>query len=177
MVVVAITGAPGSGKTTVAGAICEQVPRAAHVQVDFFRKLVRAGYASPHHWDDEVTRQYDLARRAAAATASIYCDAGFLVVLDDIVLPGQLASWRALLGARLAGLAVLTPDLGTALVRNRERPVWTVDEQVLTDLHEAMAGYGPAGGSADSAGDEVMVLDNTHLPVTAAASRILARFG
>ena len=44
MTVVCLTGAPGSGKTTVGQAIAARAVAGVHIQVDFFRKMVRAGY-------------------------------------------------------------------------------------------------------------------------------------
>ena len=46
-----LTGAPGAGKSTVAAVLAARLQRAAHVPIDFFRKMVKGGYASPHHWN------------------------------------------------------------------------------------------------------------------------------
>lgn len=164
--IVCVTGAPGAGKSTVGAAIASRASAGAHVQVDFFRKMVRAGYASPHHWNAEVERQYDLARRAAAATAATYSDAGFTVVVDDIVPLEVVPQWRALLGDRLGLLVLLHPPLDVALARNEDRAVWTVDPQVLRDLHRNL---GRAAGSADW-----VVIDSALVPAEEAADRILA---
>src|SRR5215472_10762705 len=67
--VIVLTGAPGSGKSTVAGLLAARLDRAAHVPVDFFRKMIKGSYASPRHWSDEVDRQYRIARASAAQTA------------------------------------------------------------------------------------------------------------
>ena len=45
--VIVLTGAPASGKSTVAERLASCLDRAAHIQVDFFRKIVKGGYASP----------------------------------------------------------------------------------------------------------------------------------
>jgi adenylate kinase family enzyme len=138
LVIVCVTGAPGSGKSTVGAAIAARGLAGVLVQVDFFRKMVRAGYASPHHWNAEVERQYALARRAAAATAVLYADAGFTVVIDDIVPLEVVPQWRTLLGERLRQLVLLNPPLEVALQRNDRRSVWTVDPQVVRDLHVSL---------------------------------------
>ena len=67
--IILLTGTSGSGKTTIAETLCTTFSRSAHVPVDYFRKLIKAGYASPHFWNDEVERQYRLARKNAALTA------------------------------------------------------------------------------------------------------------
>ena len=43
MKAVLITGAPGSGKSTVSEALAVRLERGAHVPVDFFRKMVKGG--------------------------------------------------------------------------------------------------------------------------------------
>src|SRR5215467_15703409 len=78
--VIVLTGAPGSGKSTVAGLLAARLDRAAHVPVDFFRKMIKGGYASPHHWSDEVDRQYRIARASAAQTAHNLAAGGFIQI-------------------------------------------------------------------------------------------------
>lgn len=140
MRIVLLTGAPGAGKTTVAAEICANVDRGVHVQVDMFRKMVRAGYASPHSWNDEVARQYSLARQAAAASVQVYAQAGFTVVVDDIVGGEGLREWQGLLADHEVLPVLLRPPLHVAMWRNVARSVWTVDPQLLTDVHTMLAG-------------------------------------
>src|SRR5262252_2398114 len=103
--VIILTGAPASGKSTVAERLASCLDRAAHIQVDFFRKMVKGGYASPHHWNDEVDRQYRIARTSAAQTARNLAVAGFLPILDDIVPPAWVDEWQ-----REAGLIKTSPE-------------------------------------------------------------------
>jgi chloramphenicol 3-O-phosphotransferase len=137
--IVLITGAPGAGKTTVAAEVCASLDRGVHVQVDTFRKMVRGGYASPHRWNDEVARQYRLARVAAASAVGLYADAGFQVVVDDIVGQEALDEWQDLLTGHDVVPVLLAPPLQVAMWRNLARSVWTVDPGVLADLHAMLA--------------------------------------
>jgi len=82
--IILLTGIPGAGKSTIAEALSTTFAQSAHVPVDFFRKLIQAGYASPHQWNDEVERQYCLARKNAAQTAKNIADEGFTVIVDDM---------------------------------------------------------------------------------------------
>lgn len=166
MTVICLTGAPGSGKSTVGQAIAARAVAGVHIQVDFYRKMVRAGYASPHHWDGEVERQYDLARRAAAATANIYAGAGFTVVVDDIIPLEVVPAWRALLAGEDVRFVLLAPPVEVALERNDRRAVWTVDPALVADLHRSL---GRARGHPDW-----MTIDNADAPAEAVADRILA---
>lgn len=165
MAIICLTGTPGSGKTTVGEAIASGAAAGAHVQVDFFRKMVRAGYASPHHWDDEVARQYDLARRAAAATALLYAGAGFTVVIDDIIPMEVVEDWRALLAGEEPVFVLLDPPLDVALERNDLRAVWTVDPEVVRDLHKSL---GRARGRPDW-----VVVDNQYRSPEEVADQVL----
>lgn len=166
MALICLTGTPGSGKTTVAEAITSRVPEGVHVPVDFFRKMVRAGYASPHHWNAEVERQYDLARRSAAATADIYARAGFTVVVDDVIPVEVVPQWKVLLAEHSPRFVLLQPTLEIALERNESRSVWTVDPQIVRDLHRSLS-------RAEASADWITV-DNSDSPAEEVAAQILA---
>ena len=166
MTVICLTGAPGAGKSTIGSLLAERGAAGVHVQVDFFRKQVRAGYASPHHWDDEVERQYHLARRAAAATVRIYAEVGFVVVVDDIIPIEVVPAWQDLLAGLDPLFVLLAPPLEVALDRNRARSVWTVDPAIVRSLHESLA------RAADRPG--WLVLDTAQLDLEAAVDLILA---
>jgi len=138
--VIVLTGAPGSGKSTVAELLASRLDRAAHVPVDFFRKMIKGGYASPHHWSDEVDRQYRIARTSAAKTARNLAAGGFIPILDDIVPAAWVDEWRTMLAGLDCRFVALRPRLDVAWRRNRERPIWTVDESLLAELHAMLEG-------------------------------------
>src|SRR5262249_51706943 len=138
--VIILTGAPASGKSTVAERLASCLDRAAHRQVDCCRKMVKGGYASPHHWNDEVDRQYRSARTSAAQTARNLAAAGSLPILDDIVPPAWVDEWRRELDGLDCRFVVLCPRFDVAQRRNRERPIWTVDETLLAELHAMLEG-------------------------------------
>src|SRR5947209_12215791 len=111
-----ITGTPGAGKTSVATALVKRFALGLHIPVDDLREWVVAGRANPiPTWTAETTRQFRLARQAAAQVAHIYAGAGFAVAIDDVILPAEA---EALLATPLASHNVykvlLRPDLAVA---------------------------------------------------------------
>jgi adenylate kinase family enzyme len=135
-----LTVAPGAGKSTVGALLAESLPAAAHIQVDFFRKMVKGGYASPHHWSEEADRQYRIARSNAVFTARSLAEAGFMPIIEDIVPPHWVEEWVSELAGLDCRFVVLCPSLEAALARNLAREIWTVDEQVLRYVHDMLAG-------------------------------------
>ena len=138
VIAIILTGAPGAGKSTVAAVLAARLQRAAHVPIDFFRKMVKGGYASPHHWNDEVARQYRIARKSAAQTALNLAAGGFMPILDDIVPADWVEEWRRDLAGLDCRFVVLRPALAVALGRNQAREAWTVDPSVLAELHKML---------------------------------------
>src|SRR5258705_7789579 len=119
VIAIILTGAPGAGKSTVAAMLAARLERAAHVPIDFFRKMVKGGYASPHHWNDEVARQYRIARKSAAQTAINLAAGGFVPILDDIVPADWVDEWRRGLGGPDFRFGGLRPALPGGLRRNQ----------------------------------------------------------
>lgn len=140
-----LTGAPGAGKSTVAESLATRLRRGAHIPVDMFRKMIKAGYASPHHWSDEVARQYRIARRSAAETARNLAAGGFIPILDDIVPAEWVEEWKADLEGLECRFVVLRPSLEVALARNRTRSTGAVDEALLAELHHMLDGIHTQG--------------------------------
>src|SRR5215475_1194670 len=124
VIAIVLTGAPGAGKSTVASLLASRVARGAHIPVDFFRKMIKAGYASPHRWSDEVARSTasrGRARRRRPWTAMNLAAGGFVPILDDIVPPDWVDEWRQDLNGLDSRFVLLRPSLEVARRRNLER--------------------------------------------------------
>lgn len=169
-----ITGTPGSGKTSVARALAGRFPFGLHVPVDDLREWVVSGLAHPvPSWTAETGRQFRLARRAAAQLARLYAEAGFAVVVDDVIFPAEA---RELFAEPLAGLPVhqilLRPSLDVALARNAARTTKGFEPALLADtirgLHSAM-------GEPVWAEARWLVVDSSWLSVAATVDAILGR--
>jgi adenylylsulfate kinase-like enzyme len=136
-----VTGIPGAGKTTVSRALAERFPRGAHVEADALDSFIASG-AGPVDRPDRLS----LRARNAAMVADSFFDAGFVPVIDDVVVgPRRLRLYRRRLRARPLHLVVLAPPLDVALERDEGRgykgvgPRWAgLDE----DLRAGLAGQG-----------------------------------
>ncbi len=111
-VVVLITGVPASGKSSVAAALGRRFERGVHVRGDAFRRMVVAGReemgADP---SDEAWRQLRLRYRLGASTADAYFDAGFSVVVQDVVVGEVLGEYVASIASRPLVVVVLAPSI------------------------------------------------------------------
>jgi chloramphenicol 3-O-phosphotransferase len=140
--VVLITGVMAAGKSTVAQALAEQLPRAAHVRGDVFRRMIVSGreeYVPGVGGEGEA--QLRLRHRLSAATADAYAQAGFTAVVQDVVLGADLAAYVRLVRSRPLHVVVLAPRPEAVAAREAGRAktgygAWTV-EQLDAALRES----------------------------------------
>src|SRR5690348_12387145 len=85
--IIVITGIMASGKSAVAQALAERLPISVHLRGDLFRRMVVNGQAAitPALYE-EATAQLRLRYQLAAQAAHSYCQAGFTVVYQDIII-------------------------------------------------------------------------------------------
>ncbi|MFH8500064.1 AAA family ATPase [Streptomyces coeruleorubidus] len=140
--VVLVTGVMAAGKSTVAQALAETLPRAAHVRGDVFRRMIVSGRQEyVPGAGDEAEAQLRLRYRLSAATADAYAEAGFTAVVQDVVLGEDLRTYAGLVRTRPLYVVVLAPRPEAVAAREAERPktgygdAWTVgmlDEALRT---------------------------------------------
>ncbi|MEU9912722.1 AAA family ATPase [Streptomyces sp. NPDC051001] len=117
--VVLVTGVMASGKSTVAQALAERLPRAAHVRGNLFRRMIVSGRQDYDGGPGgEGESQLRLRYRLSAATADAYAEAGFTAVVQDVVLGEELAAYVRLIRTRPLYVVVLAP--GPEAVAARE---------------------------------------------------------
>ncbi|MBT2419691.1 AAA family ATPase [Streptomyces sp. ISL-22] len=132
--VVLITGVMAAGKSTVAQALAERLPRAAHVRGDVFRRMIVSGreeYEPGAGGEGEA--QLRLRYRLSAATADAYAEAGFTAVVQDVVLGAELAAYVRLVRTRPLYVVVLAPSPAAVAAREAGRAktgygAWTVED-------------------------------------------------
>ncbi|MFF7600505.1 AAA family ATPase [Streptomyces mirabilis] len=168
---VLLTGIPGSGKSTVAAALAGRLRMSAHIEVDALQEMIVSGgqWPSPAA-NPEADRQIFLRARNACLLADSFARAGFIPVLDDVVVRrSHLDFYRSTLAAVPLHIVILAPGPAVAWRRNQAR------EKVLaTDwspLDEAMRSeLGQQGTWIDNAAQTVEETVEAILSVTGLAS-------
>ena len=114
-----VTGIPAAGKSTVADELARRFGRSVHVRGDVFRRMVVSGRVAMSHSPlPEAWAQLRLRYRLTAMTADTWHDAGFTVVVQDVVVGPVLAEQVAAIRSRPLYLVVLAPS--PAAVARRE---------------------------------------------------------
>lgn len=119
-----ISGVPGSGKTTVARMLASRFDRAAHIEGDLLGHYFVVGGLVPPEGQpqDEAHAQLELRRRNICLLADSFADAGFMPVIDDVVISvAVLDEYRKRLRTRPLLLVELTPSLDVVQARDRGR--------------------------------------------------------
>ncbi|HVU12762.1 MAG TPA: AAA family ATPase [Phototrophicaceae bacterium] len=109
--IVLITGIMASGKSTVAQAVAERLPMSVHLRGDSFRKMIVNGRIEVDPEAGEAALdQLRLRYRLSAAVADLYCQAGFTVVYQDVIVGPMLTEVVELNRQWPLALIVLCPS-------------------------------------------------------------------
>jgi tRNA uridine 5-carbamoylmethylation protein Kti12 len=117
-----LTGPPGAGKTTAAEVVAGRSARAVHLESDAFFHFIRSGYVEP--WKTASHEQNQIVMRIVAQAGAEYAQAGYLTVIDGIVIPGWFFEpLRDALHSAGHGVAyaVLRAPLSVCIARARDR--------------------------------------------------------
>src|SRR5690349_6770430 len=90
--IILITGIMAAGKSTIAQHLAERFSKSVHLRGDLFRRMIVNGRLDmePPFTEDKI-EQLRLRYQLASTTAGMYCDAGFTVCYQDIILGPDLA--------------------------------------------------------------------------------------
>jgi predicted kinase len=139
--VVVITGISAAGKSTVAELLARRFPRGVHVRGDTFRRMVVAGREEMGpSASDEALHQLVLRYELGASVADTYARAGFVVVLQDIIVGSLLTHVIDSIDARPRFLVVLAPDPDAVREREAQRAkvAYTATSHTIEDLDAAL---------------------------------------
>lgn len=167
-----VSGVPGAGKSAAARALAARFARAIVVSGDDIRLMVVRGAVSGLDvWTPEHSAQFSLSWRCEAHLAVRYADAGFTVVIDDVLAEDDLRRCvYPVLGTRRVHRVLLRPPLEVAIARDRARTNKEFDPErlvpVITRLHATL--------TVDAG--SWLVLDNGRLDPEQTADAILAAF-
>lgn len=121
--IVVITGIQAAGKSTVAQALAERLPRAVHLRGDGFRRnIVRGQVGMTPDAGPEALAQLRLRHRLTATCADAYARAGFTVIVQDILLGEHLARLADDIVTRPLAVVAPLPDPEAVAAREAGRP-------------------------------------------------------
>jgi predicted kinase len=166
--IVVITGIMAAGKSTIAQALAERLPRSVHLRGDIFRRFIVGGQAAvtPGNWT-EAEQQLHLRYKLASSAAITYADAGFAVVYQDVILGTEVSRVLELLRPSPGRifLVVLAPEPEVAAERDHVRPKTGYTDWTPHELDEGLRAGTPRIG---------YWLDNSTLSVDQTVDAILA---
>lgn len=118
-----ITGIMAAGKSTIAQALAERLPKSVHLRGDLFRRMIVNGRADMgFDLNPEAERQLHLRYQLALLVAKEYLAAGFTVVYQDILIGAGLAEMLPAYAELPLHLVVLCPDPAAVAEREADRP-------------------------------------------------------
>ena len=166
MALFVISGIPASGKSTVARLLAQRLDRAVCVPGDTIRSMVISGRADmTTDAGDAQLHQLVLRYQGALALAGGYLDAGFDVIVEDVIIGQVLRQFLPLVPVPEMHLVFLDPSGDAVAQRDRDRTKtaygekWNV-RQLRDVLHMETARIG-------------LWLDSSGLTAQETADRIL----
>lgn len=117
-----ITGVMAAGKSTVAQALAEGLPKSVHLRGDLFRRMIVNGRAEMgYELSADALAQLNLRYSIAATVAEMYLAGGFTVVYQDIILGQTLVEITQRLQQQPLYVIVLCPSPATVTAREAGR--------------------------------------------------------
>jgi chloramphenicol 3-O-phosphotransferase len=165
--VILITGIQAAGKSTIAKLLAERLPQSVHVRGDLFRRMIINGRAdmTPDP-TSEAVRQLRLRYQLAAAVSDAYFQAGFTVIVQDVILGNLLAEMTAMIRSRPLLVIVLAPQAAAIADREENRDKTAYGTWAIRQLDTVLRHETPRLG---------LWLDTTSQTPAETADEILSR--
>ena len=125
---IVITGIMAAGKSTIARLLAQRFPRGVHVEADVLQHMIISGgewvsQDNPDNPQGEVERQLRLRLKNMCLLGKSFFEAGFTVVLDDIILGDRWQHLQEELRGIPFTLVVLAPRADVVVQqRDMHRP-------------------------------------------------------
>lgn len=162
-----ITGIMAAGKSTIAQRLAERLPMSVHLRGDLFRRMIVNGRAEMEPTPSEAAlAQLRLRYRLAATVANMYCQAGFTVVYQDVIIGEILTEIVEMLKHHRLHVVVLAPSPEVAAQREAGRGKVGYGDWTPEMLDQALRETTPRLG---------LWLDTSYLTVEETVDAILAR--
>ncbi len=144
--IVIVSGACGTGKTSIAHLLAEKSEHACavHIHTDDFYQYIRKGYIAP--WLDGSGGQNEIVVDAVVASARKFSEGGYEVYIDGVIGPWFLAPWIHLAEKGIdVRYIVLRPDEQTTIVRASERTQrdeFPLSRDVIANIWRSLSNLG-----------------------------------
>ena len=168
--IIVISGVMAAGKSTVARLLAERFERGVHIEADALHRMIVSGAVwvrAPGTPRGEAARQLRLRLRQLCWLGRSFVEAGFTVVLDDLILGDRWIQLRDELADLPIALVVLAPRVDVVVGRDTRRAKPTQGEawaRYLDDaLRATMAGTGLWIDNSDQTPDETVADILRHL--------------
>jgi len=165
--VILVTGIQAAGKSTVAQLLAERLPRSVHVRGDLFRRMIINGRADMTPGpSSEAVRQLRLRYQLAATVSDAYFQAGFTVIVQDVILGPHLAEMTAMIRSRPLLIIVLAPQISVIADREKNRGKTAYGTWAIRQLDDMLRHQTPRLG---------LWLDTSRQTAAETADEILSR--
>lgn len=109
---IVVTGIMAAGKSTIAHLLAQQFVRGVHIEADVLQRMIVSGgewVSQPGEPDGEAARQLRLRLKNMCLLGKSFFEAGFTVVLDDIIMGDRWHHLQEELRGLPFSLVVLAP--------------------------------------------------------------------
>jgi predicted kinase len=122
---IVVTGIMAAGKSTIARLLAEHFARGVHIEADALQRMIVSGgvwVGQPGEPEGEAAQQLDLRLKNLCLLGRSFFEAGFTVVLDDIIMGERWRQLREELHDLPFFLVILAPSVEVvASQRDRNR--------------------------------------------------------